>query len=129
MKSKQIITAIGLASILFVVGCNKSQPSQPTQPAPQQPPQTTQTPPTTNQSATTQVSGAALYTANCAGCHGTTGAGGSSGPAINTDEFINNSARVQDVIKKGKGSMPSFSAKINDDQNKAIGDFVAGLKK
>ncbi|MGC7871994.1 c-type cytochrome [Desulfosporosinus sp. SYSU MS00001] len=130
MHQRKSILIISFLFVLLLVGCSK-------QPAPSNPssPQTGQSTnsPTTNVSsgasnAATQVSGAALYTTNCAGCHGATGAG-TSGPAINTDEWKNNSAKVQGVIKKGQGTMPSFSGKLNDTQVKAIGDFVASLKK
>ncbi|TGE31065.1 cytochrome c [Desulfosporosinus sp. Sb-LF] len=137
MSLRKSITVITFLSLLLLIGCSKNQPA----PSPPQTPQvTTQTAPTTNPPAattpttnppvtTTQVSDAALYTTNCAGCHGVTGAGGSAGPAINTDEWKNNSSKVQAIILKGQGKMPAFAGKLTDTQIKAIGDFVASLKK
>lgn len=125
MKLKRTIIIFGLMGLLFVVGCNKTQP---TQPAPQQSPQTSQTPPATNPPAATQVSGSDLYNSNCLSCHGANGAGSNGGPKINTSEFRNNSAKVQDIVKNGKESMPGYADSLNATQIKAIGDYVASLK-
>lgn len=138
---KKTLVVIGLFSLIVVGGCNKQAPTTTNPPAIQTPSQSAQTPsttptppngpstpPVTNQPATTQVNGLTLYTSNCAGCHGVGGAGG-SGPAINTDEWKNNSAKVQSIVKNGKGSMPGFASSLNDTQVKAIGDYVASLKK
>ncbi|WP_088225460.1 cytochrome c [Desulfosporosinus sp. FKB] len=132
MHQRKSISIISFLIVLLLVGCSKQPAPAPTNPPSPQTGQSTKSP-TANISsgasnAVTQVSGAALYTTNCAGCHGATGAG-TSGPAINTDEWKNNSAKVQGIIKKGQGTMPSFSGKLNDTQIKAIGDFVASLKK
>ena len=67
--------------------------------------------------------GASLYKAKCAGCHGADGAG-KMGPAIK------GKTNAADVISKG-GLAGPHSKPINgvsDDQAKAIGDYVAGLK-
>ncbi|WP_425803023.1 c-type cytochrome [Desulfitobacterium sp. Sab5] len=139
---KKTLVILGLFSFIVVGGCNKQAPA-PTNPSanpvPSQsaqtpstttpaPPNGPSTPPVTNQPAATQANGSALYTSNCAGCHGAGGAGG-SGPAINTDEWKNNSGKVQSIVKNGKGSMPGFASSLNDTQVKAIGDYVASLKK
>jgi mono/diheme cytochrome c family protein len=67
--------------------------------------------------------GAALYKAKCAGCHGA-GAEGKMGPALKgkTD--------AADVALKGglKGPHAKPIAGLNDEQAKAIGDYVASLK-
>jgi mono/diheme cytochrome c family protein len=67
--------------------------------------------------------GAALYKAKCAACHGAAGEG-KMGPAIK------GKANVADVITKGglKGPHAKPVAGVTDDQAKAIGTFVAGLK-
>jgi len=126
MNLRKSIAVIPFLCLLLLVGCSKQQPT----PSVSTPP-TTQTPPATNPPAgtTTQAGGAALYTTNCAGCHGLIGAGGSAGPAINTDEWKNNSSKVQAIITKGKGTMPAYSGKLTDAQIKDIGDYVASLKK
>jgi len=118
--------------LLTLLGCSKQQPTPTVPPAPSTSPNT-QTPSTINPPAgaapTTQVGGAALYTTNCVGCHGVNGVGGSAGPAINTDEWKNNSPKVQAIIKNGQGKMPAFAGKLTDTQIKDIGDYVASLKK
>ena len=67
--------------------------------------------------------GAAMYQAKCAGCHGAAGEG-KMGPAIK------GKTNVADVITKGglKGPHAKPINGVSDDQAKAIGDFVAGLK-
>jgi mono/diheme cytochrome c family protein len=67
--------------------------------------------------------GAALYKTKCAGCHGAAGEG-KMGPAIKGN------TTAADVASKGglKGPHAKPIAGITDDQAKAIGDFVAGLK-
>jgi mono/diheme cytochrome c family protein len=67
--------------------------------------------------------GAALYKAKCAGCHGAA-AEGKMGPAIK------GKANVADVITKGglKGPHAKPVSGVTDDQAKAIGSYVAGLK-
>lgn len=130
MSLRKPIAVITFLSFLLLIGCGKQQPAPVT---PQAPQNSSQTPPTTNPPTetaptTTEISGTALFATNCAGCHGANGAGGSA-PALNTDEWKNNSSKVQDITKKGKGSMPAFSDKLNDTQIKAIGDYVASLKK
>jgi len=130
MNLRKSMAVIPCLCLLLLVGCSKQQPT----PSVLSTPPTTQTPPATNPPAstaptTTQVGGAALYTTNCVGCHGLTGAGGSAGPAINTDEWKNNSSKVQAIITKGKGTMPAYSGKLTDAQIKDIGDYVASLKK
>lgn len=122
-KSMAVITFICL---LLLIGCSKQQPAPVTPQSPQNssptsPPQNT---PTGTAPITTEVSGATLFATYCAGCHGVKGVGGSA-PALNTNEWKNNSLKVQNIIKKGKESMPGFSDKLNDTQIKAIGDFVA----
>jgi cytochrome c len=68
--------------------------------------------------------GAALYKAKCAGCHGAAGEG-KMGPAIK------GKTNAADVVAKGglaKAPHTKSIAGVSDDQAKAIGDFVAGLK-
>lgn len=131
MSLKRFIIASALLS-LILTGCNQqttppTAPQQATQTPPVTNPPTATTPPTVAPN-TTQVSGADLYNSKCAGCHGANGTGGSA-PALNTDEWKNNSSKVQDITRKGKNGMPGFATSLNDTQIKAIGDYVASLKK
>lgn len=68
--------------------------------------------------------GAAMYKAKCAGCHGAAGEG-KMGPAIK------GKTNAADVIAQGGLTKAPHTKPINgvsEDQAKAIGDFVAGLK-
>jgi cytochrome c len=68
--------------------------------------------------------GAALYKAKCAGCHGAAGEG-KMAPAIK------GKTNAADVVAKGgltKAPHTKAIAGVSDDQAKAIGEFVAGLK-
>jgi mono/diheme cytochrome c family protein len=68
--------------------------------------------------------GAALYKAKCAACHGAAGEG-KMGPALK------GKSNVIDVVTKGglaKAPHTKAIAGVSDDQAKAIGDFVGGLK-
>ena len=137
MSLRKSIPVVTILCLLLLVGCSKQQPTPSVPSTPATPSNTqapTQTPPATNPPAstapiTTQVGGVALYTTNCAGCHGVIGAGSSAGPAINTDEWKNNSSKVQAIIAKGQGKMPAFAGKLTVTQIKDIGDYVASLKK
>jgi len=67
--------------------------------------------------------GAVLYKAKCAGCHGA-GAEGKMGTALK------GKANGGDVVLKGglKGPHAKPMAGVNDEQAKAISDYVASLK-
>lgn len=67
--------------------------------------------------------GAAMYKAKCAACHGADG-GGKRGPAIK------GKTNAADVVAKGGLAGPHAKPinGVSEDQAKAIGDFVAGLK-
>ena len=67
--------------------------------------------------------GAAMYKAKCAGCHGADGEG-KMGPAIK------GKTNAADVVAKGGLAGPHAKPinGVSEDQAKAIGDFVAGLK-
>lgn len=68
--------------------------------------------------------GGALFKAKCAMCHGAGGEGKGSAPAIK------GKTNAADVA--GKGGLAGIHAKpingVTEDQAKAIGEFVAGLK-
>lgn len=103
-------------------GCSSNQ-------SPQQP--STQTPQTTQQAQNPQstsgtADGKALYDANCASCHGAEGKGGSA-------SALNTGGKLSDVITTTKNGidpvMPSYKTKLNENEIKAIGDYVVSLKK
>jgi mono/diheme cytochrome c family protein len=69
--------------------------------------------------------GAALYKSKCAACHGQNGEGGKMAP---TPIAGMSADGVTKVINEGKGKMKPVKG-LTDEQGKAIGDHVAGLKK
>jgi cytochrome c len=68
--------------------------------------------------------GAALYKAKCAGCHGAAGEG-KMGPALKGKSDADVTAVLSAGGKKGPHTKP-FNA--TPEEQKAIADFVAGLK-
>jgi cytochrome c len=69
--------------------------------------------------------GAALYKSKCAACHGAAGEGGKMAP----DPIAGASAdSIAKVVNEGKGKMKPVKG-LTDEQGKAIGAYVAGLKK
>jgi mono/diheme cytochrome c family protein len=69
--------------------------------------------------------GAALYKSKCAACHGAQGEGAKMAPTpiagMSADAVIK-------VVNEGKGKMKPVKG-VSDAEGKAIGQFVAGLKK
>jgi cytochrome c553 len=68
----------------------------------------------------------AFYAKQCAACHGEDGKGGGEGAAI-TPNFAepawhrrNPDEKMMRAIGKGKGAMPAFENKLNEDQMKAM---------
>lgn len=66
--------------------------------------------------------GAALYKAKCSACHGVDGAGKPPRPAVKgADE-----AKVKAAL--AKAPHPGIAKSLNDEQVKAIGSYLKGLK-
>lgn len=68
-----------------------------------------------------------LYVNNCAQCHGVTGEG-DLGPMLATGEWSDPN-KVAQIVKNGKGKMPSYQGKLKDSEIQAISQFVASFKK
>jgi cytochrome c oxidase cbb3-type subunit 3 len=81
--------------------------------------------------------GAALFGAKCALCHGKDGAGQPNWKAKGQPDFTNadwqkshTDAQIAESIKNGKGKfMPSFKAKLSDDDVAAVVARVRALGK
>jgi len=86
-------------------------------------PQNVTTPSTTTP--TTTASGKDVYDTNCSSCHGAGGAGASA-PILNNGKT---QAKVLDITKRGKGSMPGFAGQLSDAEIQAVSQYVADLKK
>jgi mono/diheme cytochrome c family protein len=76
----------------------------------------------------------ALYKAKCQACHGPDGKGTVAGQKMGAKDF--HSPEIQKLtedqmfesVKKGKGKMTPFGAKLTDDQIKSLIKFVRGMK-
>ena len=64
--------------------------------------------------------GVAIYSQNCAMCHGPTGAG-VIGPSL---QAAHNPQQVMDIVRSGKGAMPSFSKTLSAAQIAAVAAYV-----
>jgi mono/diheme cytochrome c family protein len=69
--------------------------------------------------------GAALFKSKCAACHGANGEGGKMAP---TPIAGMSADAVTKTVNEGKGKMKPVKG-LTDEQGKAIGAHVAGLKK
>ena len=67
--------------------------------------------------------GAALFQANCASCHGPQGGGG-VGPRLAGNRNAGRPANVESLIRFGRGMMPGFTGRLNDEQIETLRDWV-----
>ena len=67
-----------------------------------------------------------MFTGNCGSCHtlSTAGTSGSVGP--NLDDISLDAAAIEEVVRGGRGTMPSFDGKLSDADIAAVAAFVAG---
>jgi mono/diheme cytochrome c family protein len=75
-----------------------------------------------------QAAGAAVFaTAGCSGCHTlkAAGASGTSGP--NLDQLRPSAAAVSQIVRSGRGIMPSFSGQLSDGQIAAVASYVSAV--
>jgi mono/diheme cytochrome c family protein len=80
--------------------------------------------------------GADIYKAHCAMCHSDDGSANTpAGKMFKAASFSDPAiVKIADVdrlaiVKKGKGSMPSFGDKLTDDQIKAVLAYIRTLEK
>ena len=71
-----------------------------------------------------------LFERTCAICHGSSGEGAATRPALNAGS---NAARLSDeqirgVISVGPGAMPSFSARLSEEQIDSLIDYLRQLQ-
>lgn len=76
---------------------------------------------------TVQTTGERLYLGNCATCHGTNGKGLGQYPTIIGKADLLNGDYARTVIAEGRNNMPSFAAKLSQQQIDEIVDYVATL--
>jgi cytochrome c6 len=82
-----------------------------------------------SETAGTAPSPASLYAAHCASCHGRDGraqtAKGRKTDATDfTDDWNKDEARGIRIIANGKGDMPGFKRKLNQEQIKSLMSYV-----
>jgi cytochrome c6 len=67
-----------------------------------------------------------LYINNCSRCHQITGEGTNEFPALagNPVVTLHNPAPMIDVVKNGRGSMPSFHGVLNDQETAALLTYI-----
>lgn len=80
--------------------------------------------------------GAAVYKSKCAMCHGASGQGDTPmGKTLKVKNLTSPDVQKQSdddltrTVTKGKGKMPPFANKLNEDQIKAVVGFVRTLGK
>ena len=73
----------------------------------------------------TDEAGKSIWSTRCAGCHGADGGGG-FGPALSggiaEERFPDTAAQIA-VVANGRGSMPSFTGSLTDEQIAAVVEF------
>ena len=76
-----------------------------------------------------------IYTSNCASCHGTPGKGNNiaaiNAPDLGSSEFQtkNNEGEIFYKVEEGKGGMPSFKDKFNEDDKWCLIFYVKSYDK
>ena len=80
--------------------------------------------------------GASLYKMKCQVCHGPDGKANTvAGKKVEAKDFHSaevaklSEAEMFEVVKKGKGKMPSYDKKISDDEIRALVKYVRELSK
>jgi mono/diheme cytochrome c family protein len=75
-------------------------------------------------------SGADNYKANCVSCHAADGHGSAVGKSLHAADFHSpqvqqqSDAQLTDVIKNGRGNMPSFGASLSQTQIAALVRYI-----
>jgi mono/diheme cytochrome c family protein len=104
----QILTAVLVAAFVILLFVN-----EPAQPAPVP-------------AAGSENEGETLYSTRCASCHGEDG-GGSFGPALGGGVAVGRFPDPADqilVVSQGRGSMPSFSDSLTEEQIAAVVEYT-----
>jgi mono/diheme cytochrome c family protein len=71
------------------------------------------------------VDGKAVFADACGGCHTLSAAGTSGTTGPNLDDVSLDAGGVEDIVRGGRGSMPSFEGQLSDDEIAAVAEFVA----
>lgn len=79
--------------------------------------------------ADTEVDGQAIFTGRCAGCHGSDGAG-AFGPQLSEGRVVErfpDAADQIDLVRGGRGAMPSFDRTLSDEEIQAVVEYTRSL--
>ncbi|SDC31799.1 c-type cytochrome [Shouchella lonarensis] len=66
---------------------------------------------------------------SCVSCHATDLAGTGNAPALNALEGKLSKEEIIEVVKNGRGGMPSFSGTFKDEEIDAIAEYLLSLSK
>jgi len=70
--------------------------------------------------------GQAVFTENCGSCHTLSRAGTSGQVGPDLDSVSLGPEEIQEIVRGGTGSMPSFEGKLSDAEISDVAKFVAG---
>jgi mono/diheme cytochrome c family protein len=68
----------------------------------------------------------AVFTDKCGGCHTLSAAGTDGQVGPNLDDTTKDAAGVEDIVRSGSGTMPSFDGDLSDDEIAAVAALLAG---
>lgn len=71
--------------------------------------------------------GREVFTTNCAGCHTLADANASGSVGPNLDDLRPDEATVRTTVTEGRGAMPAFGGRLDDEQIAAVAAYVASV--
>jgi mono/diheme cytochrome c family protein len=71
-----------------------------------------------------EADGEALFSDRCGSCHTFSAAGTSGGVGPNLDDSSLDAGEIEEVVRDGRGSMPSFEGDLSDAEIGAVAAFV-----
>ena len=69
------------------------------------------------------VSGEDVFRQSCGTCHGATGEGGSGPALVGVDETLT-AEETREIVRQGRGQMPSWENTLSDEEIDAVADYV-----
>jgi cytochrome c551 len=126
MKKTLLVLSLLLASSL--AACGKSETKPETSPSAPASPSVSASPSATQSTGgTTKVEATAVFKANCVSCHGVN-LEGAVGPNLQKVGSKLSKDQVAATVTNGKGAMPSFKGKLNDDEISSLATWLADKK-
>jgi cytochrome c551 len=118
MNKAYLCLSLLLAVSLSACGKSNTTPS---------PPAASGTPAATSSGATSTVDAQAVFKANCVSCHGAN-LEGMVGPNLQKVGGKYSKDQIVAIITNGRGGMPSFKAKLSNDEINAVAAWLANKK-